>query len=193
MGRRLLATSAIAVGTGVLLAGSVAVAQDDDGGGWFTDALEELVTDGTLTPAQAEAVEDALREARPDRPFVHRHGPGGRGPLGMRIDLDDAADVIGIDDDELFDALRDGQTIAEVAEANGVDPQEVIDALTADVQERLDGLVADGELDEDAAAERTRERHRAHHRGRQRRAARAWPLVPPGRRRRGHHRHHRHH
>ena len=51
------------------------------------------------------------------------------------------AEVIGIDATELRDALRDGQTIAQVAEANGVDPQDVIDALVARSTERITKVV----------------------------------------------------
>ena len=68
--------------------------------------------------------------------------------------LDEAADAIGIEEDELLDALRDGQTIAEVAESNGVDPQTVIDALVAATQERLDDAVADGRIEQEDADER---------------------------------------
>ncbi|MBN1284140.1 MAG: hypothetical protein JXB47_01950 [Anaerolineae bacterium] len=40
-----------------------------------------------------------------------------------------AAKTIGIEEDALMEALEDGKTIAEIAEANGVDPQAVIDAI----------------------------------------------------------------
>ena len=52
-----------------------------------------------------------------------------------------AAEVIGIDADDLRAALHDGQTIAQVAEANGVDPQDVIDALVARSTERITKVV----------------------------------------------------
>ena len=72
--------------------------------------------DGTITQAQADAVAAALQAARP--------GPGMR--VGHLIaDLDTAAQAIGIDADALHDALQDGQTLAEVAQANGVEPQTV--------------------------------------------------------------------
>src|SRR3546814_9620185 len=41
--------------------------------GWVEDALEPLVADGTITADQADAVEDALQDARPER---RGHGPG---------------------------------------------------------------------------------------------------------------------
>ncbi len=131
-----------------------AVAQDDDGEeGWFDSALDGLVDDGTITQAQADAVAEALQEARPEHPDFGPRGPGGWFAVGVAV-LDEAADAIGIEEDELLAALRDGQTMAEVAESNGVDPQTVIDALVTATQERLDDAVADGHIEQEDADER---------------------------------------
>ena len=51
------------------------------------------------------------------------------------------ADTIGISADDLRGARRDGQTIAQVAEANGTDPQDVIDALTTRATQRITKVV----------------------------------------------------
>lgn len=63
-----------------------------------------------------------------------------------------AADTIGIERSELVSALRDGQSIAQVAEANGVDPQAVVDALVAKGNAKIDEALAEGRIDEDRAA-----------------------------------------
>jgi uncharacterized protein YidB (DUF937 family) len=68
--------------------------------------------------------------------------------------LADLAEAIGISTDDLRAALRDGQTLAEVAEANGVDPQQVVDLLVANGTERLDAAVAAGRIDQATADER---------------------------------------
>ena len=146
---RLWVGGAAALGAGALLAGPLrAAAQDDDTddtventaeepGDWVREALDDLVADGTITQQQADAVDDALDAARPER--MHHHGPPGRGgPFGGFWGLEAAADTIGIDETDLRDALRDGQTIAEVAEANGVEVQAVIDAMVAAAQARVD-------------------------------------------------------
>jgi hypothetical protein len=154
--RGLLVGGAAVIGAGSLLAlPMAALAQDDDGSSWVDDALSGLVEDGTLTQAQVDAVEQALEAARPERGpgFGHHGGPFGhflRGP-----GLDDAAEAIGIEMDELMQSLRDGQTLAQIAEANGVEPQAVIDAMVAAAQERIDAAVAAGRLDDAEAAERT--------------------------------------
>jgi polyhydroxyalkanoate synthesis regulator phasin len=109
------------------------------------DALAGLVSDGTITQAQADAVAEALAEAMPARGGHH-----GRHLRGAAT----AADVIGIDVEPLAEALRDGATIAEVASDNGVEPQAVIDALVAEAMERLDQAVEDGRLSADEAADK---------------------------------------
>ena len=70
-------------------------------------------------------------------------GPGGghdRGPREGRpgrFDGELIAEAIGIDVDTLAEELRNGSTVAEIAEANDVDPQAVIDALVASYTERV--------------------------------------------------------
>src|SRR3546814_8202361 len=71
---------------------SLAGASDAERSGWVEDALEPLVADGTITADQADAVEDALQDARPER---RGPGPG----------LEAAAEALGMTDDELRDAL----------------------------------------------------------------------------------------
>lgn len=126
-----------------------------DPSSWLQEVLAPLVESGTLTQAQADAVIEALRDARPafgDKGGPHwRRGPG-RAYVGHSLST--AAEAIGISDDDLRAALEDGETIAEVAEANGVAVQDVIDALVAEATERLDEAVADGDIDQAEADER---------------------------------------
>jgi cell division FtsZ-interacting protein ZapD len=71
-----------------------------------------------------------------------------------REGLADVADAIGISTDDLRAALRDGQTLAEVAEANGVDAQRVVDVLVENGTARLEAAVAAGRIDQATADER---------------------------------------
>ncbi|NOZ29827.1 MAG: hypothetical protein GXP39_17505 [Chloroflexi bacterium] len=59
---------------------------------------------------------------------------------------------LGISEDELFDALADGQSIADVARSKGVDPEALVDAIVAAESVWIDELVARGELIEEEAA-----------------------------------------
>ena len=67
-------------------------------------------------------------------------GARGSAPTGARRSTA-AAEAIGITEDELRAALEGGQSIAQVAEAEGVDVQTVIDALVADGTERLEAAI----------------------------------------------------
>ena len=55
-----------------------------------------------------------------------------------------AAEALGMTEDELRTAIEGGQTIAEVAAAEGVDLQTVIDALVAEATERITDFVNNG-------------------------------------------------
>jgi urease gamma subunit len=89
-------------------------------------------------------------------------GPGGVLPAaaaraGCGEGFAEVAEAIGITTDELRAGLRDGQTLAEVAEAAGGDPQEVVDVLVAKGTKRLDAAVAAGRLDRATADQRVEE------------------------------------
>ena len=115
------------------------------------ESLEDLVTDGTITAAQADAVAEHLAQFGP--------GPG-HGHLFRRhiaISLDIAAETIGIERTALVEALADGQTIAEIAADNGTSAEAVIDALVTAHKAKLDELVTNGWITAEVAAERAAE------------------------------------
>jgi hypothetical protein len=127
------------------------------------ELLQPLVDSGALTDAEADALVAELATAIPGRAFPNvQIGPDilvrpgfpdapdmpGRGDGGPRREhrmsfagLDVIAEAIGIDAETLHEELAGGATIAEIAEANGVDPQVVIDALVAEYTERVTSLV----------------------------------------------------
>lgn len=125
--------------------------------------LQTLVDAGTLTSSQVEAIVAALEAARPAGGPDHESDDGhqGRGgPKGERRQemLAAAAEAIGITTTELQTAVKSGQTIAEVAEANGKSVQSVIDALvaqaTADITEHITDMVNGiHSADDDSAGE----------------------------------------
>ena len=127
------------------------------------EALQTLVDAGTLTSSQVEAIVAALEAARPagDQDHESDDGHQGRGgPKGERRQemLAAAAEAIGITTTELQTAVKSGQTIAEVAEANGKSVQSVIDALvaqaTADITEHITDMVNGiHSADDDSAGE----------------------------------------
>ena len=87
----------------------------------------------SITLAQDPETEATDEATAPEAGVFRHRGPG--------VQLEVAAEAIGITEDELRTALEDGQSIAQVAEANGVDPQAVIDAMVAAATERLESAI----------------------------------------------------
>jgi hypothetical protein len=114
-----------------------------DDGKWVQDALAPLVTAGTITQAQADAVAQALQDAKPAR---GDHGGGRGGRFGPGPGLDTAAKAIGVTVDELRQAIAGGQSIADYATSKNVDPQTVIAALVTEAKGRLDTEVTAGKI-----------------------------------------------
>ncbi|HEY6531220.1 MAG TPA: hypothetical protein VIY72_02875 [Acidimicrobiales bacterium] len=119
-----------------------------DPGSRLAEALAPLVQDGTLTQEQADKVVETLKAAGP-------FGGHGRGMIGKGLEA--AATALGMSEDDLRTALRDGQTLAQVAESKGIDPQTVIDALVAEAKTHLDEKVAAGDLTQEEADARLAE------------------------------------
>jgi len=101
-------------------------------------------TDGT--PGDQRDRRD--RAGKRDRAEKCRDGRGGgrkgHGRMGGRagnhlfLDREAIAELLGIEREELRTRIRDGETIAEIAEAEGLDPQDVIDTLVEEAQANLD-------------------------------------------------------
>ena len=89
---------------------------------------------------------------------------GCRAFFGGGDDLDAAAKAIGISTDTLRTDLRNGQTIAAVAEAKNVSTQTVIDAMVAAEKTELDAAVKAGHLTSDPRSADREEPHPALHR-----------------------------
>lgn len=73
-------------------------------------------------------------------------------PPAVTADADPIADILGLTADELRDLRREGLSLAQIAERQGVDPQRLIDALVARWTTRIEARVAVGALTEDEAA-----------------------------------------
>lgn len=110
--------------------------------------IDALVADGNARLDEAKAkLPDRITE------LVNRTGWGDHRPGGRVKGLKAAADAIGISEDDLKTALKDGSTLAEVATTRNVDVQKVIDALVAEATAKIDDAVASGKLDSARADE----------------------------------------
>lgn len=155
-----LAASLLGGGIGaVVLTPAIAAAQEESTAGATASSvgtvLEDLVTEGTLTQAQADAVEEALRTAHEEGRLGRGHGGKGhhRGPRAVVAVLEE----LGIDSETLRQGVLDGMTIGEIADANGSSAAAVVDALVEKMTERLDAAVEAGRLTADEAADKAAE------------------------------------
>jgi hypothetical protein len=70
----------------------------------------------------------------------------------IRIAATAAAETIGVTIAELREAVRGGQTVAEVAQSKGVDPADVEQAIVTALTEAVDRAVSEGKIPEERAA-----------------------------------------
>lgn len=107
--------------------------------------IDEAVEAGRLTEAQGEAMKARIESG--DFPLFAGPGLGHRG-VGHRgfRDLDAAAAYLGVAEDELRDRLREGETLADVAKAEGKEIEGLVSAIVAGTTKRLDAAVAAGRM-----------------------------------------------
>lgn len=131
--RTSLLTAAIAGGTilGVTQVGGVANAQVDDA----TVPAETTADDDTTDKAARRAARQEARQAN----------------------RDEIASLLGLDAEDLREQIQGGSTLADVAEAQGVETSEVVDLLVDQKTERIDAAVEAGRITAEDAAERATE------------------------------------
>jgi tape measure domain-containing protein len=109
------------------------------------DVLDNLVSNGTITQAQEDAIIKAMADA-----FASGGSHGGRAD-GLRVRvlegmLQVSADKIGVSVDDLKSALKSGQSVADVAKAHSVNPSDVVTAIVDAGNTKLAQAVTDGKL-----------------------------------------------
>ncbi len=109
--------------------------------------VDAAVEAGRLTEEQGEQLKARIQAGEIPLLGIGHGGPG-HGPGGHLADLGAAASFLGMSEANLRTALQEGQTLAEVAKAQGKSVDGLIQALTGAATERLEEAVADGRLTE---------------------------------------------
>jgi hypothetical protein len=73
--------------------------------------------------------------------------------IGIGAKLDDLAEFLGVDIAAIHEALQDGQTLAQIAEANGKTADELAAYLLGNLEEKLNEAVANGRITQERADE----------------------------------------
>ncbi|MEP1124549.1 MAG: hypothetical protein ABJH68_11740 [Ilumatobacter sp.] len=111
-----------------------------------TDTDTDTASDEPGQPGGPDAGPDVGTD-RTERREAHR--------AEREADRQEIADVLGITVEDLGEQMRGGATLAEIAEANGVDVATVVDVIVQQRTERLDEAVANGRITAEEAAEIT--------------------------------------
>jgi hypothetical protein len=107
--------------------------------------VDAAVKAGTITAAQGAALKERI--AAGEVPLVGLGpGPGHHGPRGLIMEFDAAADYLGLTPAALRTRLENGDTMAEIAKAEGKSVDGLVDALVAAAKTDLDAAVKAGRL-----------------------------------------------
>jgi hypothetical protein len=112
--------------------------------------VDAAVADGRLT--QAQGTELKQRIDADEVPLLGLRG-GGPGFGHHHYDLDEAAAYLGLSEDALRTRLESGETLAQVAQAEGKSVSGLIDALVAEEKQELADAVTAGRLTQAQADE----------------------------------------
>jgi outer membrane murein-binding lipoprotein Lpp len=107
------------------------------------DRINQAVKDGRITQAEANLMERRINHGQLPLFFGHHRGIGRgvrRGPLKA------AASYLGLTEVQLFDQLRSGKSLADVAKAKGKTTAGLEQAMTAELTTRLDRAVSNGRI-----------------------------------------------
>jgi polyhydroxyalkanoate synthesis regulator phasin len=116
------------------------------------EQLQGLVDNGIISGDQANAVADNLTQAREDRAAAREERRE-----QQEADRQEVLDTLGMTAAELREAFGNGQTLADVAETQGVDIQDIIDLKVSQVSDHLAQAVEDGKLTQAEADEKLAE------------------------------------
>ena len=88
-------------------------------------------------------------QAEDDNPWPWPgHGRGWGGPGAI---LETVAEVLGLAPEDLRSEMQGGKSVAEVAEARGVDTQSIVDAINAEIEQWVQEAVNEGRLTQEQA------------------------------------------
>jgi len=101
-----------------------------------------------------DRITELVNNGFPDRGDHAGPGGPGMGHFGFGLpDLSTVAKALGLSEDQLLAKLRSGQSLADIAKAQGVDVDKVVADVVKAIDAKIDDEVAAGHLDKDRAAE----------------------------------------
>ncbi len=121
------------------------------------DMVDQALEDGRITEEQATKIRDRIESGEfPD--FFHRGPDGfghrfGHGPGRGHYLINEVAEFLGVERGEVVSGLAQGDTLAEIAAANGSSADALAAFLLTELQEKLAQAVENGRIDQERADE----------------------------------------
>ncbi len=117
------------------------------------DIINEKVTDGTLSEEDAAEIIERIESGEgrlfpPFGPRHHQHRPFHR---LFGLVLHNSAEVLDMEVEALKEELHDGNSLADVATAQGMEVETFKSELLAAIEADLDAKVAEGEISQETA------------------------------------------
>ncbi len=113
------------------------------------NVLEDLVEEGVITQDQADTIQERFAAARAE--FGGHRGHRGHRGFGARAASGVVTDMLGLSAEEVYEAFQSGQSLADLAEAQGVSVDDLVDALVAEATETVNEKLAAGDITADRA------------------------------------------
>jgi uncharacterized protein YidB (DUF937 family) len=116
------------------------------------DLVDEALADGRITEDEAARIRDAIANGKVPFFGIHpfRHHGGGHFPP---VHFGNVAEFLGVEPADIASALEDGQSLAQIAEANGKSRDELKTFLLDQVNEFVDQALENDRITEERAAQ----------------------------------------
>jgi polyhydroxyalkanoate synthesis regulator phasin len=113
------------------------------------DLVDEAVAAGRLTEEQAQRIRERIESG--NVPFFGKPRPHPRPCRGLHV-VRAVAEFLDVEPGEVISGLHQGQSLAQIAEANGSSAEELKGFLLSKVEERVNAAVEAGRITEEQAA-----------------------------------------
>jgi uncharacterized protein YidB (DUF937 family) len=125
------------------------------------EMVDQALADGKITEEEAANIKERINSGDfpgmgfgPHVGFGHGFEKGFHRGFHVGVKIDDLADFLGVEKADIREALANGQSLAEIAEANGKTRDELKAHIMSNTQERIDEAVANGDLTQEQADEK---------------------------------------
>jgi hypothetical protein len=114
------------------------------------ELLDEAVAAGRIDEERAGRIRERIESGEG---FAFGFGGGHHGPGHGHHVLEETAEFLGIERSDVLAGIEDGQTLGEIAAANGSSAEALVDHLVGELTTRVNEKVAEGDISQERADE----------------------------------------